>query len=288
MASYEEQREARDKAENERFQRILKRSIIGVSVVAALITAYAMRPVAQVPAGYRGVMTTFGNPSDTVYDQGLHWRTPISQDMHLVYVGTNRVDAKVAGASHDLQQVQLDLALNYQIDPARVVSIYRDLGNDEVARVIEPAMQETTKATLAHYTAEELITKRDEVNTAVAEALRVRLASYGIVTGRTALINFDFSKPFNDAIEAKITAQQHALRAENEVSQTKWEQQKLVVESEAQRKIAENNAYAIQERGKALAANPAVLEQMRIDKWDGHYPQYLMGSGSVPLIQVGK
>jgi prohibitin 2 len=282
------ERAAKVASDEQRLRTVVKRSIIGVGLVVTFMVGYGMRPIATVPAGYRGVMTTFGNPSETIYDQGIHYRTPISQEMHLVYVGTNRVDAKVAGSSHDLQTVSLDLALNYHIDPSKAVSIYRDLGNDEVARVIEPAMQETTKAALAHYTAEELITKRDEVNTAVEAAIHNRLAPFGIVAENTALINFEFSQTFNNAIEAKITAQQKALQSENEVNQTKWEQQKLVVESEAQKQIAINNAAAIKSRGEALAANPAVLEQMRIDKWDGHYPQYMMGGNSIPLIQVGK
>jgi prohibitin 2 len=202
-----------------------------------------------------------------------------------VYVGTNRVDEKVAGASNDLQTVNMDIALNYNIDPSRVISIYRDLGNDQASRVIQPSIQEVAKQVLAQYTAEQLITKREEVNGKIAAALATRLRPYGIVAQGTSVINLAFSRAFDEAIEAKITAQQNALRVENEVKQTTYEAQKKVVQSEADLQVANNTAKANDVIGKSLAENPSIVEKMKIEKWDGHYPQYMMGNG-VPLVQL--
>ena len=265
-----------------------KGGIIGfmaVSVLIFFILAWMLCPVTIVDGGYRGVMTEFGAVSTTVYEPGPHFRWPIRDTMHQVYVGTNKVDLKVGGASNDLQTVNMDLALNYHIDPSRVITIYRDLGNDEVDRVIYPAIQEISKQVLAQYTAEQLITKREEVNDKISMGLRARLAQYGIIAEGTSVLNFSFSHSFDESIEAKITAQQNALRVENEVKQTEYEAKKRVVQSEADLAIAKNTAEANDMIGKSLQNNPGIVELKRIEKWDGHYPQYMMG-GSQPMLQI--
>ena len=48
---------------------------IGIAAVGLLVwTAW---PLAIVPSGHRGVMTTMGKPSETVYGEGLHLRMPV-------------------------------------------------------------------------------------------------------------------------------------------------------------------------------------------------------------------
>jgi regulator of protease activity HflC (stomatin/prohibitin superfamily) len=60
------------------------------------------------------------------------------------------------------------------------------------------------------------------------------------------IVNFDFSKSFNDAIEAKVTAEQNALAEKNKLEQVKYEAEQKVVAAEAQAKAIEIQAKAIQ------------------------------------------
>ena len=55
---------------------------------------------------------------------------------------------------------QTIIALNYHLNPADVNKIYQQLGPDYADRVIAPTIQESVKASVAKYNAEELITKR--------------------------------------------------------------------------------------------------------------------------------
>lgn len=82
-------------------------------------------------------------------------------------------------------------------------SVSRDLGNEPGERMIIPSIQE---AATARFTAEELIAKRTDVRDQMVAQLRERLA-------RHAIVNFNFSKSFNEAIEAKTTAEQLKLKA---------------------------------------------------------------------------
>lgn len=263
------------------------RLIVGTVVAVVLLVAIILLwPFATVSAGNVGVMTSFGAPSATVYEPGIHFRMPISQRMHEVYVGVYKAESDVAGSSKDLQQVDMKVSVNFNILPSAAVSVFSTLAGDPWTQVMDPAVHDTVKAVAARYEATDLIQKRDQVSQEVREALLTRFKNIGVNVSAVNIVDFQFSKQFNEAIESKITAQQNALRVENEIAQTKWEAQKRVVESEAALKVAENTAKANELTGKSLEANPALIEKLKVEKWDGHYPTYMMG-GAMPMIQIG-
>lgn len=263
------------------------RLIVGaVIAVVLLIAMFILWPFATVPAGYVGVMTSFGAPSSTVYDPGIHFRMPISQSMHNVYIGVYKAESDVAGSSKDLQQVDMKVSVNFNIMPTAAIGVYSNLSGDPWTQVMDPAVHDIVKAVAARYEATDLIQKRDQVSQEVRESLLTRFKNIGVNVSAVNIVNFQFSKQFNDAIEAKITAQQNALRVENEIVQTKWEAQKRVVDSEASLRVAENNAKANELMGKSLEASPALIEMKKIEKWNGAYPTYMMGS-AMPMIQLG-
>jgi len=268
-------------------QQVPKKLIAYAFLAAALLLAlFILWPFASVPAGYVGVMTSFGAPSSTVYEPGIHFRMPISQTMHKVYIGVYKAESDVAGSSKDLQQADMKVSVNFNILPAAAVGVYSTLGGDPWTQVMDPAVHDIVKAVAARYEATDLIQKRDQVSQEIREALLTRFKNIGVNVSAVNIVDFQFSKQFNDAIEAKITAQQNALRVENEIAQTKWEAQKRVVESEAALKVAENTSKANELMGKSLEASPALIEKLKVERWDGHYPTYMMG-GALPMIQIG-
>lgn len=266
--------------------KLIKTGLFVVLGLVAAILLWVFFPVATVPAGYVGVMTTFGALSNAVYEPGIHFRMPISQSMHNVYIGVYKAESDVAGSSKDLQQADMKVSVNFNILPASAPSVYSTLQGDPWAQVMDPAVHDVVKAVIARYDATDLIQKRDQVGQEIRESLLTRFKNIGVNVSAVNIVDFQFSKQFNDAIEAKITAQQNALRVENEIAQTKWEAQKTVVQSEAALQVAQNQAKANDILGQSLAANPSLIEKMKIDKWNGQYPQYMMGNG-VPMIQIG-
>ena len=90
-------------------------------------------------------------------------------------------------------------------------------------------------------------------------------------------MNFDFSKSFNDAIEAKVTAEQNALAAKNKLDQVKYVAQQAVEE-------ATGKAKALSIEGQALQSNPQVLQIRAIEKWNGVLPT-VTGS-SMPFVNI--
>jgi len=254
-----------------------------VAITAAAIAAiYVLSPVAIVPAGSRGVMTTFGAIQERVLDEGLHFRIPLAQTLHVVDVRIQKGEGDGDAASKDMQQVHTKIALNYHVDPNQVVSVFRELGQEVGARIIVPAVQEAVKAATAQYTAEELISKRPEVRERIKALLSERLSKHGVIVDEFSIVNFAFSKSFNDAIEAKTTAEQLKLKAERDLARIRVEAEQKIANAKAE---AESLALQRQQvTSELLRLREIENQRQAIEKWDGKLPN--VTGGTVPFINV--
>jgi prohibitin 2 len=253
-----------------------------VGIVAALLLLWILAPFATVPAGYRGVMTTFGNPSDEVLSEGIHFRLPLAQKLNLVNVSIQKGEGDGDAASRDLQTVHTRVALNYHVRPDGAVSVFRDLGNEPGLRIILPAVQEAVKAVTARFTAEELVAKRTEVREQIMVQLRERLTRHGIMVDEFSIVNFNFSKSFNDAIEAKTTAEQLKLKAERDLQRIEVEARQRVTQAKGE---AESMAVQRQQvTPELIRLREMDNQRLAIEKWDGKLPN--VAGGAVPFINV--
>lgn len=253
-------------------------------VVAVLVGVLFLHPWIQIGAGERGVVLNFGAVQDEVLGEGLHFRIPIMQTIIPMDVKVQKAVTDAASASADLQDVTLAVALNYHILPDKANVVYQNLGIQFKERIIDPAIQEVMKAVSARYTAEELITKRPAVSEAIRAALSERLLAYNIVVDAFSIVTFSFSRVFTEAIEAKQTAEQLALKAKRDLDR---------IRVEAEQKIAAAKAEAESLRLQKANISPDLIELRKIEanlraieKWNGILPQ-VTGAGAVPFIGVG-
>jgi len=252
-------------------------SLLGLAMLLWLLSPFAI-----VPAGHRGVVTTFGKVSPDVLGEGLHLIIPIAQEVHLIDVRIQKGDGSGDAASRDLQSVQTSVALNYHIDPKEAANVFRDIGQSVGERIIVPAVQEAVKAITAQYTAEELISKRPEVRDHIKGLLTERLSRHGVVVDEFSIVNFAFSQSFNEAIEAKTTAEQLKLKAERDLQRIRIEAEQKVTQAKA-----EADALAVQKQQvtpELIRLREIENQRMAIEKWDGRMPQ--VAGGALPFINV--
>lgn len=148
--------------------------------------------------------------------------------------------------------------------------LYKNVGTSFEAIIVNPAIQECVKSVTAKYTAEELITERQLVGDQMKEALQEKIGPYGLDIEVFNIISFEFSEEFNAAIEAKQTAQQNALKAEQDLARIKVE---------AEQKIEQARAEAEAYRLKNEQITDKTLAMEWIDKWNGELPA-VSGDGS--------
>ncbi len=231
-----------------------------------------------ISAGQRGVILTFGKPSESAIGEGLHFKLPIIQRIVKMDVKTLKYEADLTAASKDLQDVNTRVAINYRILSERVPEIYRTIGLNYQDIVIYPLEQETNKGITAKYTAEELITKREEVREKMRNDLKDKLDSRGIIVEEVSIIDFKFSEIFTQAIENKVTAEQDALAAKNKLAQVEYEAKQRIVQATAEAEAIRIQAQAVQSQG-----GEDYVRLQAIQKWDGVLPQFT-GGGAIPFI----
>src|SRR4028119_1780529 len=163
-----------------------------------------------VNAGERGVMMQFGKVQEQVLGEGIHVIVPTVYSVKKLSVRVQKQESSAEASSKDLQDVFTDVALNWHIIPEEANAIFQQIGdeNQVIERIINPAVEEVLKAVMAKYTAEEIITKREEVKAGVDDSLTTQLASYHIRVDDISLVHVHFSERFSDAVEAKQIAEQ--------------------------------------------------------------------------------
>ena len=255
--------------------------IIGVILVGFLF----LHPWVQVGAGERGVVLNFGAVQGNVLGEGLHFRMPIRQQVAIMDVKVQKAVTDATSASADLQDVTSSIVLNYHVIPDKANVVYQTIGVQFKERIIDPAIQEVTKAVSARYSAEELITKRAAVSEAMRANLAERLLPNNIAVDAVSIVAFSFSKIFTEAIESKQTAEQLALKARRDLDRIKIEAEQKITAAQAEAESLRLQRANISTDLIELRKIEANLKA--IEKWNGILPQ-VTGGGAVPFIGVGE
>jgi len=226
-----------------------------------------------VKAGERGVLLTFNKASVVAVGEGLHFKIPFVQKVVNIDVKTQKYVAEASSSSRDLQIVSTSIAVNYHLIPETVPTLYTEIGLGYEDRIIQPAVQEVVKAVTARYTAEELITRRADVKNDIHIQLRERLQVRGITVEDISITNFDFSDSFNNAIEAKVTAEQLKLKAVTDLQRIELEA--LAIRLQRQELSPEFIEFKRLEN-----------ERFALEQWDGILPK--VTGGSTPFVSISE
>jgi len=254
--------------------------IIGAMVVLALL----WNCFTIIPASHYGIIVTFGSVSERVLGEGIHFVNPLAEIKKVTGELQTVFSQGVDAASKDLQTVKTNITVNYLIEADYARNVYVQNPNLNYERqYITPAIAETLKSVISKYTAEELVTRRIEVSEGVTNSLREKLAQYHLSVRDINTTDFQFSRAFDEAIEAKVTATQQAAKAERDLERIKFEAEQRIVAAKAEAEAIKIQTQAINTAG---GANYVALKG--IEKWNGVMPTYIGGNAPVPFIQVGK
>lgn len=238
--------------------KIVAHAILGLIVLVILFGSFG-----TIGAGEVGVRTRLGKVVGQV-GPGLYFKIPFIENIHSMDTQTQKDQTDATAASNDLQSVTATVAVNYHVEAQDASSIYANLGSEYADRVISPAIQESVKSVTANYTAEQLITEREKVREDIITLLTTKLDVYGVKVDSLNIVDFKFSETFNQAIEAKVTAQQNALAAKNKLDQVTYEAQQTVTTAKAQAEAIQIQAQAISQQGGAN-----FVAKLAVDKWNG-------------------
>lgn len=280
-----------------------------VAPLIAIITALALLTVSlfvtSVPTGFTGVLTTFGRVEENItLDAGINFKMPW-QKIITMDNREQRSNFAFNAFSSDIQQTSVTGSVNYKINPATAMLLFKGVGINYKDTLISPRLLENVKIVFGRYTAENLISKRDILADEILTLMKTDLESYGITVISIAIEDIDFTDSFTNAIEAKQVATQEKLRAQtvqeqaNMEAEAQAERQRIAAQAEADvAKIqADAEAYATTTKATAEAeANKKInasltqelIDYVQANNWDGKLPSTFMGnsSGALPILDI--
>src|ERR1700693_1188592 len=258
-------------------------------VIFAVVVIIMFESVIVVQAGHRGIVLYVGAVENRVLGEGLHFITPFAEQVIQMEVRTLKFEANASAASNDLQEVQTTIALNYHISTSQANIIYQQLGADYAGRIIAPTIQESVKASVAKFNAEELITKRAIAKGVIAQTIGNTLSARNIIVETVFITDFAFSQAFANQIESKVVAFQKFLTEQNNLKAVQVIANQTVVQAEATARAnvakASGESQAIKVITVQLKQSPQYLQWLSINRWNGQMP-YALGSGAFPFFQL--
>ena len=256
--------------------------VIVAIILIALVVVFASTTI--VPTGHIGVVTLYSKVQERYLDAGFHFVKPFVEDVHNVDIRTQKYANTVEGSAKDLQIVNITMSINYQIKPERVTDLYAKVGEQYNDIILNPALQSSLKASMAQFTAEEMITKRAEVANTITKELNERLEEYFNISA-VNLENIGFTDEYNKAIEAKTTNQQKAEAEKAQLEIIKVQNEQKINTAEAEAKVRELQSQSVTD--KSLEQLRLEIQRELVNKWDGHYPTTMLGDSSNLLFNLG-
>jgi len=236
-----------------------------------------------ISAGHTGVIVTLGEVNPVTLTEGWHFVNPVSsvKDVNVQLQKTQLAGANAS--TKDLQVVHTDIVVQYRLHADKVPHIYKEFGLNVDDKVLAPAINEAFKSVTAHYTSEELVTKRQIVSDEIQTLLTAKVAPFNIDVSGISLVNFGFSAEYQKAIEQKVIATQQTAKAEQDLARIKVEAASRIAQAEGEAKAIAIQASAIQSNG---GANYVQLQW--IEKWDGKLPSTVLNGSNGMMLNMGK
>ena len=213
-----------------------KIAIIAASGVCAVVLAIgAMNFIERVPVGYVGVVYSAAGVEDQTLSQGWHIlsplkkvsRFPISQQQ-IVFsddpadYNDKKHDDWSIDAPADGGTVKINLTVNYNFMPDRVVDLYSRFNGMDGESLVESRIQNSIIAYVKEVTPRFSVMdiysdKKAEVNQAITDYLNEKLSSeYGINVVSALVIDVELDDTLLQKVQAKEQAKQDAEIAELE------------------------------------------------------------------------
>lgn len=286
---------ARKGAEESHRGRLASGSAILVLLAAVIALSSTVKIV---NAGFVGVIKVFGKVTSEPLHEGLHLVNPFATVEQISVrteeytmsgtsdEGTRTGDDSIRTLSKDGLPLPVDVTVTYRPVPSMVPWLYRNIGvtEDFVAKIVRPASRAAVRDGVSQYTAQESYSsKREELAIAITKRLEDYISENlsksegytgtAFVVQQVLIRNIELPDKLKQSIEAKLTAEQEALRMQ------------YVLEKETQ----EASRKRIEARG--IADFQAIVSQGLNDKllqWKGiEATQELAKSPNSKVVIIG-
>jgi regulator of protease activity HflC (stomatin/prohibitin superfamily) len=214
----------------------------------------------------------------------LPWATNVEE--FPVFTQTVDYDAFVI-TTKDAAQFIVDPTLNYTPNSSLVPQIYtqyrKPLKQIE-STIMRNIVYDAYRLTANKFTSDSIMGNRGKFEEEAEKYLNEALSKDGFKYERITS-NLTPPESLQEMINAKNKAVQEALKATNEVKTAEANAKIAVAKAQGTadaKKIEADGIYYYNQKVQQ-SLTPLLIEKMRIEKWDGEYPNYMLGNSSTLL-----
>ncbi len=166
-----------------------------------------------VPAGTVGVVDFLGNVSDNTLRPGVNFVNPMAKVIKYSYK-TQELKESMTVPSKEGLSVQLELSLQYRLEPAKTNEIYKSVeGGDYLNVILVPQFRSVTRGVTAKYEAKALYTaSRKQLEDEIINELQLLVGNRGIIIEKAPLRQVSLPARLTQSIEEKLQAEQESQR----------------------------------------------------------------------------
>ena len=280
----------------------MKSVILGFAAMIAMSTIFSS--CERIDAGHVGVkVNLYGNGKgvdDVTECAGLVFYNPLSTRIyefpyfvqHKEYIKTEDMDNSFVVNSKDGSEFHVSPMINYTVQRDKIPYVfakYRRSLQEIEDGFIKTAIYDAFRMTANYYTAEELVSNRQEFENRVKRTMDSAVLKEGFVISQLSS-NLGYPESFKNAIINKNNAVQAALMAENQVK-TAEAQAKIKVataQGNAEAMLTEVRAKAEANKLEQASLTPMLLQKQWIEKWDGALPTTQLANGTGMMLNMNK
>ena len=256
---------------------------VGVIVILVFVLFFgSMKIVDQTEVG---VVKTWGQITGQL-NPGINFIYPWIDSVTKYDTKVRSKELTFASYTKDAQPIDVIVEVQYELPRENAMSVVSQFGNYEALEgKISNVTEERIKVVLSQLSAMSLMETRSKLSTNAMIEVQNLETTFFINFVSVIVKDVSFSDAFEQSVEQKMTAEQAALKAEQDkkTSLINAEKDKEVAALRAEQDIlaARGEAEAMRIKKDALSSMPdTYIQQLYLEKWDGKLPQIITeGSG---------
>ncbi len=197
-----------------------------------LVLFAASRAFTVVPAGHVGVVDFFGRVAPDTLKSGINLVNPLARVVRMS-VKTQEEKEVMDVPSKEGLTVKLEVSALYHLDPEKAGDIYKTVGPNYEAVILQPQFRSVTRGVTAGYEARALYTsEREHLAQEITNEVRKLVGPRGIVVEATPLRQLTLPARLASAIEEKLGAEQESQRMQFVLTKEKQEAERKRIEAQ--------------------------------------------------------
>jgi prohibitin 1 len=209
----------------------LKSQFLWVLAGAIIVLTSVLSMVKVVPPGHVGVLIFMGKVYGSV-PEGVHLINPLAS-MELMSVRTKEVFEHAEAPSKEGLNVALEVSCLYHLNPAEAANIYRSVGPNFEAVVVNPQFRAAIRGITVNHEAKDLYTSsRELISNEIFQDLENNLGKRGVIVETILLRKVDLPKLVVEAINAKLAADQQAQQMRFVLDKERQEAERKRIEAQ--------------------------------------------------------